>query len=190
MPNTQIGPGINKIIIGLGWHVQRTSGVDFDLDVSAFLLTTTGKALSNEHFIFYNQLESPCGSVVHSGDNRTGAGQKTGKSSIFDDESVFVDLTLLPSAIARIPFCVSIHDAESRQQNFGMVRKAYIRIVDAETKRELTRYDLSEEACSETVMIFGELYRNSNGWEFRPVGQSYKGNFPALVQSFGVEVAS
>ena len=114
----------------------------------------------------------------------------SGKSSIFDDESVFVDLALLPSAITRIPFCVSIHDAEIRQQNFGMVRKAYIRVVDAETKRELTRYDLSEEARSETVMIFGELYRNSNGWEFRAVGQSYKGSFAALVQSFGVEVAS
>ncbi|HMZ80376.1 MAG TPA: TerD family protein, partial [Acidobacteriota bacterium] len=146
-------PGLKRVLVGLGWDARGTDGADFDLDASVFMLAATGKVRSDNDFVFYNNLTSPDGSVVHSGDNRTGAGEG-------DDEAVRVDLTRVPGDVQKMVFCVTIHDAEARRQNFGMIGSAFIRIVNDENAREIVRYDLSEDASIETAMIFGEIYRH------------------------------
>jgi tellurium resistance protein TerD len=163
-------PGLTKVIIGLGWDPRSTDGSAFDLDGSAFLLKTDAKVRGDSDFIFYNNLKSTDGSVVHAGDNTTGQGEG-------DDEKVTVDLASVPADIDKISFCVTIHDAEARRQSFGQVSKAYI-----------ARYDLSEDSSTETAMIFGELYRHGSEWKFRAVGQGFKGGLGPLARSFGVNV--
>lgn len=174
-------PGLKKVLVGLGWDARGTDGADFDLDASVFMLAATGKVRSDYDFVFYNNLTSPDGSVVHSGDNRTGAGEG-------DDEAVRIDLTRVPGDVQKMVFCVTIHDAEARRQNFGMIGSAFIRIVNDENAREIVRYDLSEDASIETAMIFGEIYRHNNEWKFRAVGQGYKGGLAAMARQFGVDV--
>ncbi|MBI4749370.1 MAG: TerD family protein [Acidobacteria bacterium] len=174
-------PGLKKVLVGLGWDARGTDGADFDLDASVFMLAATGKVRSDYDFVFYNNLTSPDGSVVHSGDNRTGAGEG-------DDEAVRIDLTRVPGDVHKMVFCVTIHDAEARRQNFGMIGSAFIRIVNDENTREIVRYDLSEDASIETAMIFGEIYRHNNEWKFRAVGQGYKGGLAAMARQFGVDV--
>jgi tellurium resistance protein TerD len=174
-------PGISKALVGLGWDTRSTDGAGFDLDASVFMVTADGKVRSDSDFIFYNQLESSCGSVVHTGDNLTGEGEG-------DDEAVQVDLNRVPTEIEKLVFSVTIHDAASRRHNFGMVSNAFIRIVNDETSREIVRYDLSEEASIETAMIFGELYRYRGQWKFRAVEQGYKGGLAPLARSFGVSI--
>jgi tellurium resistance protein TerD len=178
---TKSEPGLKRIMIGLGWDARATDGKDFDLDASAFLLTGSGKVRGDHDFIFYNQLKSADGSVEHTGDNLTGAGDG-------DDESIMVDLTKVPADVDRIAVAVTIHDADARSQNFGMVSNAFIRVVNAETNNEVTRYDLSEDASVETAMIFGEVYRHGTDWKFRAVGQGYKGGLGPLASSFGVNI--
>jgi len=174
-------PGLTKILIGLGWDTRSTDGADFDLDASAFLLGENGRVRSDADFIFYNQLRSADGSVEHTGDNRTGEGDG-------DDEALKVDLTRLPADIQRIAIAATIHDAEARRQNFGMVQNAFIRIVDDTSQREITRYDLAEDYSVETALIFGEVYRHGTDWKFRAVGQGYKGGLGPLARDYGVDV--
>jgi len=174
-------PGLQAVLVGLGWDVRTTSGADFDLDASALMLGTNGKILSDSHFVFFNNLTSPDGSVEHTGDNLTGEGEG-------DDEQVNVNLATVPQEIDKIVFPVSIYDAEARQQSFGQVRNAFIRVVNQADDRELARYDLSEDASTETAMIFGELYRNQNEWKFRAVGQGYSTGLRGIAQDFGVNV--
>ena len=174
-------PGIESISVGLGWDVRATDGQDFDLDASCFLLNDAGKVRGDSDFIFYNNLKSPCGAVVHTGDNRTGEGDG-------DDESITVELLRLPADVARLAFTVTIHEAEQRHQNFGMVSNAFIRIVNRKNGREVARFDLSEDASTNTSLIFGELYRHNNEWKFRAVGQGYDGGLGALAHGFGVNV--
>ena len=174
-------PGLKKIVIGLGWDPRATDGAAFDLDGSAFLLKTDGKARSDADFIFYNNLKSVDGSIVHAGDNTTGGGDG-------DDEKIAVDLANVPADIDKIAVAVTIHDAENRKQNFGMVSKAYIRCMDANGEKELARYDLSEDASTETAMVFGELYRNGAEWKFRAVGQGYASGLAGIARDFGVNV--
>jgi tellurium resistance protein TerD len=172
-------PGLTKVVIGLGWDPRATDGAEFDLDGSAFMLKADGKVRGDNDFIFYNNLKSSDGSLVHNGDNRTGAGEG-------DDETLTVDLSRVPAEIDRVSFCVTIHEAEARKQNFGMVGKAFIRCLNANGNAELTRYDLSEDSSVETAMIFGELYRAGAEWKFRAVGQGFKGGLGPLARSFGV----
>ncbi|UOA08718.1 TerD family protein [Methylobacter sp. S3L5C] len=174
-------PTLKNVIVGLGWDARPTDGVDFDLDASAFMVKEDGKVRSDSDFIFYNQIKSTCGSVEHTGDNRTGEGDG-------DDESVIILLDKVPSDIQRIVFCVTIHDAEMRKQNFGQVSHAYARIVNKDTNNEVTRYDLSEDASIETAMIFGEIYRHSNEWKFKAVGQGYAGGLAALAKQYGINI--
>jgi len=174
-------PGLTQILIGLGWDTRATDGADFDLDASAFLLNEAGKVRSDADFIFYNQLRSSDGSVEHTGDNRTGEGDG-------DDEALKVNLTQVPAEIQKVSIAVTIHDAETRRQNFGMVQNAFIRIVNDATGREITRYDLTEDASIETAMIFGEVYRHGADWKFRAVGQGYQGGLGPLARNFGVNV--
>jgi tellurium resistance protein TerD len=172
-------PGLKKIVIGLGWDPRATDGAAFDLDGSAYLLKNDGKVRSDLDFIFYNNLRSSDGAVVHAGDNLTGGGDG-------DDEKITVDLVAIPAEVDRISFAVTIHDADARRQNFGMVAQAYIRCLNADGNVELARYDLSEDGSIETAMIFGELYRYGGEWKFRAIGQGFKGGLGPLARSYGV----
>ncbi|CAM5459541.1 chemical-damaging agent resistance protein C [Streptomyces spiroverticillatus] len=174
-------PGLSAIVVGLGWDVRTTTGADYDLDASALLVDEAGKVLSDQHFVFFNNLKSPEGSVEHTGDNLTGEGEG-------DDESIKVDLAAVPAQVARIVFPVSIHDAQSRGQSFGQVRGAFIRVVNQAGGAEIARYDLSEDAATETAMVFGELYRNGAEWKFRAVGQGYASGLAGIASDFGVNV--
>ena len=174
-------PGLTAVIVGLGWDPRTTSGADFDLDASALMCNTGGKILSDGHFVFFNNLTSPDGSVEHSGDNLTGGGDG-------DDEQIKINLAAVPAECDKVVFPVSIYEAESRGQNFGQVRNAFIRIVNQSGGTEITRYDLSEDASSETAMVFGELYRNGSEWKFRAVGQGYSAGLKGIALDFGVNV--
>jgi tellurium resistance protein TerD len=174
-------PGLTRIMIGLGWDTRSTDGQAFDLDASAFLLKEGDKVRSDADFIFYNQLKSSDGSVEHTGDNMTGEGEG-------DDEAIKVDLSRVPPEVQKISVAVTIHDAETRRQNFGMVANAFIRVVNEANNGELARYDLSEDASTNTAMIFGELYRHGAEWKFRAVGQGYDGGLGPLARNFGVNV--
>jgi tellurium resistance protein TerD len=178
---SKVAPSLTRVSVGLGWDVRTTTGLDFDLDASALLLGASGKVLSDAHFVFYNNLTSPDGSVHHLGDNRTGAGEG-------DDEVVEVDLPVVPAECDRIVFAVSIHDAQARRQSFGQVANAFIRLVDAADGTEVVRYDLSEDASTETAMVFGEVYRRDQEWKFRAVGQGYATGLRGVAQDFGVDV--
>ncbi len=177
----KVDPSINKVMVGLGWDARSTDGNDFDLDCSIFMLNSSGKVRSDNDFIFYNNLTSADGSIVHNGDNRTGAGDG-------DDETVNIDLASVPADVAKIIFAATIYEADSRSQNFGMVCNAFIRIVNDERGNEIIRFDLSEDASTETAMIFGELYRRRGEWKFRAVEQGYQGGLGPLARSYGVNV--
>ncbi|WP_076070214.1 TerD family protein [Sphingomonas montana] len=174
-------PGLTRILIGLGWDTRSTDGTAFDLDASAFLLAAGDRVRSDADFIFYNNLKSADGSVEHTGDNRTGEGDG-------DDEALKVDLTRVPADVMKVAITVTIHDGEARRQNFGMVANAFIRIVNDATGREITRFDLAEDASTETAMIFGEVYRHNSDWKFRAVGQGYAGGLGPLARNFGVSI--
>jgi tellurium resistance protein TerD len=174
-------PGLTKLQVGLGWDVRATDGAAFDLDGVVFLLNASGKVRGDGDFIFYNNLRSADGSVVHSGDNRTGAGEG-------DDESVTIDLSKVPLDVERIALAVTIHEADARRQNFGQVAKAFVRCVNAANNSEIARYDLSEDSSTEAAMIFGEVYRNGADWKFRAIGQGYQGGLGPLAKNYGVNV--
>ncbi|MEU2083967.1 TerD family protein [Streptomyces albus] len=179
---SKAAPNLTQVQIGLGWKARSTTGADFDLDASA-LLCSGGRVLGDEYFVFYNNLKSPEGSVEHTGDELVGG---TGGG---DDETVLVDLSLVPAQVDKVVFPVSIYDAENRHQTFGQVTDAYIRVVNREDGVELARYDLTEDASSETAMIFGELYRYNGEWKFRAVGQGYASGLRGIALDFGVNVA-
>lgn len=175
-------PGLANILIGLGWDARATDGVDFDLDASAFLLATGDKVRGDADFIFYHNLKSSDGSVVHTGDNRTGEGDG-------DDEALKVNLSAVPGDIQKVVVAVTIYDGESRNQNFGMVSNAFIRIANDANGREIARYDLTEDYSVETALIFGEVYRHNEEWKFRAVGQGFNGGLAPLATHFGVSVS-
>ncbi|WP_100836037.1 TerD family protein [Kitasatospora fiedleri] len=177
---TKAAPNLTQVQIGLGWDARSTTGAPFDLDASA-LLCSGGRVLGDEYFVFYNNLRSPEGSVEHQGDNLTGDGDG-------DDEVVQVHLDLVPVQIDKVVFAVSIYDADARLQSFGQVSNAYIRVVNLADGAEIARYDLSEDASSETAMIFGELYRYQGEWKFRAVGQGYASGLRGIALDFGVNV--
>ncbi len=174
-------PGLTAVVVGLGWDARSTTGADFDLDASALMVGANGKILSDSHFVFFNNLTSPDGSVEHTGDNLTGEGDG-------DDEAVRVDLVAVPAECDRIVFPVSIYEADQRGQSFGQVRNAFIRVVDQANGAEIARYDLSEDASTETAMIFGELYRYNGEWKFRAVGQGYASGLRGIATDYGVNV--
>ncbi|MEW2633263.1 TerD family protein [Streptomyces sp. NPDC048389] len=178
---TKAAPNLTAVTVGLGWDVRTTTGTDFDLDASALLTNTEGKVTNDGNFVFFNNLKSPDGSVEHTGDNLTGEGEG-------DDEQIKVNLAAVPADVDKIVFPVSIYEAENRQQSFGQVRNAFIRVVNQADNSELARYDLSEDASTETAMVFGELYRNGAEWKFRAVGQGYASGLRGIAQDFGVNV--
>jgi tellurium resistance protein TerD len=179
---TKEAPGLTAVNVGLGWDVNTFAGGEFDLDASAIMLDGSGRVTPDDSgFIFFNNLRSPDGSVVHVGDNLTGEGEG-------DDEVIQVNLAGVPPTCEKVVFPVSIYDADSRKQNFGAVRNAFIRIVNQANGQEIARYDLTEDASVETAMVFGELYRNGPDWKFRAVGQGYASGLRGIAQDFGVNV--
>ena len=178
---TKEAPGLTAVTIGLGWDARSTTGADFDLDASAILVGANGRVLSDGHFVFFNNLTSVDGSVQHTGDNLTGEGDG-------DDEQITVNLAAVPAEVDRIVFPVSIYDATPRSQSFGQVRNAFIRVINQAGGAEIARYDLSEDASTETAMVFGELYRNGAEWKFRAVGQGYAEGLAGIARDFGVGV--
>jgi len=177
----KVAPGMTKCLLGLGWDSRATDGADFDLDASVFLLTADGKVKSDKGFIFFNNLISECKSVEHTGDNLTGEGEG-------DDEAVKVDLSLVPADVSKIVIAVTIHEAETRKQNFGQVSNAFIRIVNQDSNEEVARYDLSEDYSIETALIFGELYLHNGAWKFKAIGQGFEGGLAPLARQYGVQV--
>lgn len=174
-------PGLNNIGIGLGWDVKQfDGGNDFDLDASVFLLDKNGVCQNDTDFVFYNNLVSTDGSVVHEGDNRTGVGDG-------DDEKILVDLSKVSPSVDKIAVTVTIHAADERLQNFGQVSNAYVRLVNDVTTSEVLRYDLGEDFSIETSVVFCELYRHNNTWKFAAVGSGYQGGLGALVKAYGLE---
>lgn len=172
---------LTRLLIGLGWDERATSGAEFDLDASVFLLNNMGKVRGDHDFIFYNQLKSDNGAVEHTGDNRSGAGDG-------DDEVIKVNLSQVPADIEKIAVTVTIHDAQARNQNFGQVSNAFIRVVNEETGAEVVRFDLAEDYSIETAMVFGEVYKHNGEWKFRAVGQGYAGGLAAMCQQYGVNI--
>jgi tellurium resistance protein TerD len=178
---TKEAPGLRGVRVGLGWDTRVTDGSAFDLDASVFLLNDAGRVRSDADFIFYNNKNGANGAVVHQGDNLTGEGSG-------DDEVVVVGLDQLPADIQKLSFAVTIHEADGRRQNFGMVSNAYIRVLNADGGTEIARYDLSEDASTETAMIFGDLYRHNGEWKFKAIGQGFAGGLGPLAQSLGVNI--
>ena len=178
---TKAAPGLSAVVVGLGWDARTTDGQAFDLDASAIVCSADGQVVSPQHFVFFNNLATPDGAVRHSGDNLTGEGGG-------DDEQIHVNLAAMPAGADRVVFPVSIYAADTAGQTFGQVRNAFIRVVDQSTGGELARYDLSEDASTETAMIFGELYRHGDEWKFRAVGQGYTSGLAGIARDFGVPV--
>ena len=176
------GPaGLRRVTVGLGWDARTTDGSDFDLDSSAIVVDANSRVLSDGHFVYFNQLTSSDGAVTHSGDNRSGEGEG-------DDEQITLDLEKMPANADKVVVVVSIYDAESRRQSFGQVRRAYARALNAETQEELGRYDLSEDAATETAMVFVEVYRHGDEWKLRAIGQGYASGLAGVARDFGVNV--
>ncbi len=176
----KVAPGLVEIFIGLGWDINATdTGEDFDIDASIFLLDSNEKLISDQHFIFYNNKTSPDPdqSIQQRGDNRTGAGEG-------DDEIIDVNLKTVPAEIAKMAITVTIHEADKRQQNFGQVNNAFVRIVNCENEEEIIRYDLTEDFSVETALIMAELYRKDGEWRMNAVGAGYEGGLEALVERY------
>lgn len=172
-------PGLTSAMIGLGWDTRATDGADFDLDAVVFITGESGKVRNDSDFIFYNNTKGP--GIEHLGDNRTGEGDG-------DDEQVKVDLPTIPADVKKLVIGVTIHDAETRGQNFGQVSNAFVRVVNNAGDVEIVRFDLSEDYSTETAMIFGELYRHGDEWKFKAVGQGFAGGLGALASNHGVNI--
>ena len=179
---TKGNAGLAKIYIGLGWDTNKyDGGKDFDLDASAFLVGENGKVVSDSDFIFYGNLKHASGAVEHTGDNLTGEGEG-------DDEVINVDLSKIPTNVAKIAFTVTIYEAEVRAQNFGMVSNAYIRVVNSTGDVELIHYDLGEDYSIETAVVVAEIYRNGAEWKFNAIGSGFAGGLKALCLNYGVNI--
>jgi tellurium resistance protein TerD len=177
----EAGGSLSNVLVGLGWDVRTTTGADFDLDASLLGVTGAGKVVNDSWFVFYGNLNSPDGSVAHQGDNLTGAGDG-------DDEQIKINLAAIPAEIEKLVILVSIYDADARGQNFGQVKDAFIRVVNQADSAELARYDLSEDASTETAMVFGELYRNGGDWKFKAIGQGYATGLKGIAVEYGVNI--
>ena len=179
---TKTNPGLSKVIVGLGWDTNKyDGGADFDLDAAAFLTGDNGKVARDEDFVFYGNLKHDSEAVIHTGDNLTGEGDG-------DDEVIKVDLSKVPANVSKIDFTVTIYEAEKRNQNFGQVSNAYIRVVDETTNTELIRFDLGEDFSIETAVVVGEIYHYNGEWKFNAIGSGFQGGLYALCQNFGVNV--
>ena len=179
---TKGNPGLDSILAGLGWDTNRyDGGHDFDLDVSVFMTNEQGKVGTDTNFVFYNNPKDAAGSVIYSGDNRTGEGDG-------DDEAITIEFDKVPDYIQKIAVTVTIYDAPARGQNFGQVQNAFVRLVDKQTGSELLRFDLGEDYSTETAIVFAEIYRHNGEWKFSAVGSGFNGGLEALCRQYGLNV--
>ncbi|AGL00491.1 TerD family protein [Desulfoscipio gibsoniae] len=177
---TKTNPGLTKIMVGLGWDTNKyDGGNEFDLDAVAFLVNSEGKATGDGAFIFYNNKQDPSGSIVLSGDNRTGEGEG-------DDETVKINLAGVPAEVQKIAICINIHEADTRNQNFGQVSNAFARVVNEDNGEEILRYDLGEDYSIETGLVVAEIYRHNGEWKFSAVGSGFQGGLAALAATYGL----
>lgn len=166
-----------KFTVGLGWDSNSSAtGEAFDLDASVFIVGANGKILSDNHFVYYNNVKSPDDSVIHTGDNLTGAGEG-------DDEQISVDLSKIAADAVEICFVVTIHQAEARRQNFGQIRNSFIRIIDS-SNTELVKYELDEDFSIETAVEFGRIYKKNGEWKFEAVGSGMKGGLQDFLTKY------
>lgn len=178
---TKSNPGIKKYMVGLGWNPNSvSSGKPFDIDCSVFIQGKESKKITDQHFVFYNNLKSPGDFVVHNGDNRTGDGDG-------DDEKVFVDFTKAGTDVEEVIFVATIHGTPQNGQNFGQIGGSYIRIVNADTNEELFKYDLNEDYSSFTAMTFGRIYKKDGEWKFEAVGTGVAGGLAEYLTKYGYE---
>ncbi|WP_026477774.1 TerD family protein [Alkaliphilus transvaalensis] len=173
---TKGNAGLSEIMVGLGWDpvTQSNTGffgklfgggaADIDCDASVLMLNDKDKLGNKSNLIYFGNLKSTCGSVRHTGDNLTGDGDG-------DDEEIIVKLKSVPPSIQKLVFVVNIYDCISRKQNFGMIQNAYIRIVDQANRKELVRFNLTEDYSGKTALVVGEIYRQENEWKFAAIGQ-------------------
>jgi tellurium resistance protein TerD len=174
----RVNVNLPKFVVGLGWDANASAtGQDFDLDASVFVLGENKKILADDYFIFYNNLKSPDGSVEHTGDNTTGAGDG-------DDESVKIDLSKINPNATEICFVVTIHDAENRRQNFGQVRNSFVRVYNPDSNEEILKYELEEDFSVETAVEFGRLYKRNGEWKFEAVGVGQKGGLKDYLTKY------
>lgn len=177
---TKTNPGLQMVVAGLGWDVSQSHS-HYDLDASAFLVGPNGKVQSDQDFVFYNNPSGGNGSIIYSGDNRTGTGTS-------DDEQIRIDLNRVPQSIHRIAFTITIHDAQVKQQNFGQISNAYVRLFNEQTNVELIRFDLGRDFSVETAIVAAELYRHNGEWKFNAIASGFQGGLAALCRNFGVTV--
>lgn len=175
----KIDIGLSKITLGLGWDPNEGTGYDFDLDASAIMIDANRKLVSENHFIFYNNLASPDGALVHTGDDPNGK-----SSDGDDDEAIKVDLDKVTEQVQEILFVVTIEDFERRKQNFGQVRNSYIRVVDDATNTEIAKYELDEDFSIETGVEFGRLYRRNGQWKFEASGIGYRADLGFFLEKY------
>lgn len=181
---TELNPGLHRAVVGLGWNVpEKDHGFDVDMDASAFLLNRDNRVRHDGDFVFYNNLETEAGVVRHLGDNTTGEGGG-------DKERIEVNLDAVPYDVEKITFCATLHNAQERGQTFGIVKNAYIRILDQDSGAELARFDLSEDASEENGFIFGELSREGLGWKFKALGLGTNGGLYKIARDYNVNVAA
>jgi tellurium resistance protein TerD len=174
-------PGLTSIVVGLGWNPRATDGQAFDLDASVFIVGEDGKVRSDADFVFFNNKVGANGAVEHQGDNRTGDGDG-------DDEVVKIDLSKMPADAKKVVFAVTIYEADGRGQNFGQVGGSYIRVMNGAGGAEIAKYDLGEDASTETAMIFGEVYKHGDDWKFKAIGSGFAGGLGALAKAHGVNI--
>lgn len=174
----RVGVNSQKFSVGLGWDVNESdTGAAFDLDASAFVLGENKKVITDKHFIFYNNLSSPDAAVIHTGDNLTGQGDG-------DDETIQIDISKINPLTREICFVVTIHEADSRKQNFGQVRNSFIRIYDTNTNEEILKYELGEDFSIETAVEFGRLYLKDGNWKFEAIGVGFSGGLQQFVSKY------
>lgn len=174
-------PGVTSFILGMGWDARKADGEDFDLDASALLLDANDKPVGETGaLVFYGQQKSPCGGVETSGDNLTGEGEG-------DDETIKVNTAVLNSSVEKIVLVVTIHEADARRQNFGMIDNAYVRVMQEGSDEVIARYDLSEDYSSRTAVVFGELYKKDGDWRFVAKGDGFDGGLAAFLKTYGLQ---
>lgn len=175
----RIDIGLTKMTIGLGWDPNDGTGYDFDLDASAIMIDSQRKLVSEDYFVFYNNLNSPDGALTHTGDDPSGK-----NSDGDDDEAIMIDLAKVDSRVEEILFVVTIEDFERRKQNFGQVRNSYIRIVDQSNNQEIAKYELDEDFSIETGIEFGRLYKINGSWKFEASGIGYRADLGFFLEKY------